>query len=33
MPDKAIKKGAVKDIIHLNEISQYIIDFSNNKRR
>ncbi len=33
MPAKAIKKGAVKDIIHLNDISKYIIEFSNNRRR
>ncbi len=33
MPAKAIKKGAVKDIIHLDEISKYIIEFSNNRRR
>ncbi len=28
MPKKAIQIGAVKDICHLNEISQYIIDFA-----
>jgi two-component system chemotaxis response regulator CheB len=33
MPSKAIKAGAVKDICHLNDISQYIIDFSSNKRK
>ena len=33
MPAKAIKIGAVKDIIHLDEIAQYIIDYSKGKRR
>ena len=33
MPKKAIEIGAVKDIVHLNEISQYMIEFANNKRR
>ncbi len=33
MPAKAIAKGAVKDIVALDEISQYIIDFTNNKRK
>lgn len=33
MPAKAIKKGAIKDIIHLDDISKYIIEFSKNKRR
>lgn len=33
MPAKAIDAGAVKDVIHLNEISQYIIEFSKGKRR
>jgi two-component system chemotaxis response regulator CheB len=32
MPKKAIEAGAVKDIVHLNDISSYIIDFANNKR-
>ena len=33
MPAKAIAKGAVKDIVPLGEISKYIIDFANNKRK
>ena len=33
MPAKAIDAGAVKDIIHLNEIAQYMIEFSKGKRR
>ncbi|NVJ53381.1 MAG: chemotaxis-specific protein-glutamate methyltransferase CheB [Campylobacteraceae bacterium] len=33
MPAKAIQAGAVKDIIHLDEIADYIIDFAKNKRR
>jgi len=33
MPAKAIQKGAVKDIIHLDEIAQYIIDFSSGKKK
>jgi two-component system chemotaxis response regulator CheB len=33
MPAKAIKAGAIKDIIHLDEIADYIIDFSKNRRR
>jgi len=33
MPKKAIEIGAVKDIVHLDEIAQYMIDFSNNKRK
>ncbi len=33
MPAKAIECGAVKDIVHLDEIAQYIIDYANNKRR
>ena len=33
MPMKAIQAGAVKDIIHLNEIAQYIVEFSKGKRR
>ncbi len=33
MPAKAIKAGAVKDIVHLNEISKYIIEFAKGKRR
>ncbi|RXJ86427.1 chemotaxis-specific protein-glutamate methyltransferase CheB [Arcobacter sp. CECT 8985] len=33
MPAKAIEANAIKDIIHLDEIAQYIIDFSKNKRK
>ena len=33
MPAKAIKAGAVKDIVHLDDIAQYIIDYSMGKRR
>ncbi|PLY05382.1 MAG: chemotaxis response regulator protein-glutamate methylesterase [Arcobacter sp.] len=33
MPAKAIANGAIKDIVHLDDISKYIIEFSNNKRR
>jgi two-component system chemotaxis response regulator CheB len=33
MPAKAIQAGAVKDIVHLDEIAQYIIEFSSGKRR
>ncbi|MGB7403003.1 MAG: chemotaxis-specific protein-glutamate methyltransferase CheB [Arcobacter sp.] len=33
MPKKAIEAGAVKDIVHLDEIAQYIIDFSKNLKR
>jgi two-component system chemotaxis response regulator CheB len=33
MPMKAIQAGAVKDIIHLDEIADYIINFSKGKRR
>ena len=33
MPAKAIKKGAVKDIIHLNDIAKYIMEFSAGRRR
>lgn len=33
MPAKAIQAGAVKDIIHLDNIAEYITDFSSNKRR
>ena len=32
MPAQAIKAGAVKDICHLNDIAQYIIDFSSGKK-
>ena len=33
MPMKAIQAGAVKDIIHLDQIADYIIDFSKGRRR
>ncbi|MGB5919376.1 chemotaxis-specific protein-glutamate methyltransferase CheB [Arcobacter sp.] len=33
MPKKAIEAGAVKDIVHLDEIAQYIVDFSKNLKR
>ncbi len=33
MPAKAIQIGAVKDIVHLDEIADYIVDFSKGKRR
>jgi two-component system chemotaxis response regulator CheB len=33
MPAQAIKSGAVKDICHLNEIAQYIIEFASGKRK
>ncbi|MGE0050708.1 MAG: chemotaxis response regulator protein-glutamate methylesterase [Arcobacter sp.] len=33
MPMKAIQAGAVKDIVHLDEIADYIIDFSKGKKR
>ena len=33
MPAQAIKAGAVKDICHLNDIAQYIIEFSAGKRK
>lgn len=33
MPAQAIKAGAIKDICHLNDISQHIIDFSSGKRK
>ncbi|UTJ05202.1 protein-glutamate methylesterase/protein-glutamine glutaminase [Arcobacter roscoffensis] len=33
MPMKAIQAGAVKDIIHLNEIAQYIVEYSKGRRR
>lgn len=33
MPAKAIKAGAVKDIIHLDDIAQYIIDYSMGRKR
>ena len=33
MPAKAIKAGAIKDIVHLDDIAQYIIDYAKGKRR
>ena len=33
MPMKAIQAGAVKDIIHLDNIADYIIDFSKGRRK
>lgn len=33
MPAKAIEAGAVKDIVSLDDIAQYIIEFSNGKRK
>lgn len=33
MPKKAIEIGAIKDIVHLDDIAQYIIDFSKNLKR
>ncbi len=33
MPAKAIEAGAVKDVIHLDEIAQYITEFSRGKRK
>ncbi len=33
MPMKAIQAGAVKDTIHLDDIAQYMIEFSKGKRR
>ncbi len=33
MPMKAIQAGAVKDIIHLEQIADYIIDFSKGKKK
>ncbi|WP_198305788.1 protein-glutamate methylesterase/protein-glutamine glutaminase [Arcobacter vandammei] len=33
MPMKAIQAGAVKDIVHLDDIASYIIDFSRGKRK
>lgn len=33
MPMKAIQAGAVKDIVHLDEIADYIIEFSRGRRR
>ena len=33
MPMKAIQAGAVKDIVHLDEIADYIIEFSKGRKR
>ena len=33
MPMKAIQAGAVKDIVHLDQIADYIIDFAKGKRK
>ena len=33
MPMKAIQAGAVKDIIHLDDIAEYIIEFSKGRRK
>jgi two-component system chemotaxis response regulator CheB len=33
MPKQAIQAGAIKDIVHLDEIASYIIDISSGKRR
>lgn len=33
MPAQAIKVGAVKDICHLDDIADHIIDYANNKRK
>ena len=33
MPKKAVEAGAVKDIVHLNDISSYITEFSQGKRK
>jgi two-component system chemotaxis response regulator CheB len=33
MPKKAIEIGAIKDIVHLKDIAQYMIDYSNNIKR
>ncbi|WP_419764803.1 MAG: chemotaxis-specific protein-glutamate methyltransferase CheB [Arcobacter sp.] len=33
MPKKAIEAGAVKDIVPLDDIAQYMVDFSTNKKR
>lgn len=33
MPAKAIQKGAVKDIVHLDDIASYIIDFAKGRKR
>jgi len=33
MPAKAIEKGAIKDIVHLDDIAEYIIEFAKGKKR
>ncbi len=33
MPAKAIQAGAVKDVVHLDEIAEYIKDFAKNRRK
>ncbi len=33
MPKKAVEIGAVKDIIHLDDIPKYIVEFSNGRRK
>jgi two-component system, chemotaxis family, protein-glutamate methylesterase/glutaminase len=33
MPAKAIQAGAVKDVVHLDDIAQYIIEYSSGKRK
>lgn len=33
MPKQAIEAGAVKDIVHLDDIASYIIDFASGKRK
>ena len=33
MPMKAIQAGAVKDIIHLDDIAEYIIEFAKGRRK
>jgi two-component system chemotaxis response regulator CheB len=33
MPDKAIKAGAIKDIVHLDDMASFMMDYSNGRRR
>jgi len=33
MPAKAIQAGAIKDIVHLNDIAKYIVDFANGRKK
>ncbi len=33
MPKKAVEAGAVKDLVHLNDISSYIVEFASGKRK